>query len=145
MGKDLVANQLFVCYGVFVAHKRKGDGREQATIDLSAEAENKIKVFADARGATKKAVLSRLCSWFAEQPPLVKTVAMGWVDEGMEAAYAAALRKLADDLDGGQMLSDIKQQASPDPPVSSSAGGKPVIPPEKLSAELQESASQETK
>ncbi len=76
-------------------------GRGQMTIDLTTEAGNLLQSYVDSRGGKgiKKFILSKLVEWFAEQPSPVKSALMGWVDEGMESAYAIALRKLADDLD----------------------------------------------
>ncbi len=124
----------------FVSYpSRKKDGREQATIDLSSEAAAKINAFVAKRGGRgmKKEALSRLVNWFAELPDPEKSVTLGWVDEGMEQAYAAFLRRHADQLDGGVMLSDINRRKQGPVGASSADLGTPKTPPEIPAAEPQ--------
>ncbi len=49
----------------------------------------------------KKFLLSRLLTWFSDQPDTVKSVVMEWVDEerGIQSAYADALRRLAEQVE----------------------------------------------
>jgi hypothetical protein len=52
-------------------------------------------------GRSMNDAATRIVQWFVRQPQIVQTAVVSDVDEGMEAAYAKALRQLADDLDRG--------------------------------------------
>lgn len=45
-------------------------------------------------------VVAAIIAWFLKQKPFVQTAVLSRVDEGMEHAYATALRKLADEIEG---------------------------------------------
>lgn len=130
-----MTRKLFCVTVCFVSYKsRAKDGREQATIDLSSEAAAKINEFVARRGGRgmKKTALSKLVNWFAQQPDFVKSVTLDWVDEGMEHAYAAALRKLADNLDGGLAADRANEFNPPAPPALDQSAKLLVAKPQRL-------------
>lgn len=74
----------------------------KTSIHLTQEAMDLLDRYVKKRGGKgmRMAVLSRMIEWFSEQPEVVKSVVLGWVDEGMDRAYATTLHKLANDLEG---------------------------------------------
>lgn len=70
-------------------------------IGVPPEALAKLKAFCDKKMVKQRVVLSRLMTWFVNAPPVVQSVVTGTMDEGMEYAYAAALRALADQIEKG--------------------------------------------
>ena len=81
--------------------------RNTAGYDLSATAQKVVDEFCDAKGMTKKAVVERVMRWFSQQPPLVKSLVAGLVDDDMETHYAAALEAWAKELRGGAGFTDL--------------------------------------
>lgn len=69
--------------------------RNTAGYELTGEAQRVVDEYATSRGVSKKTIVERVMRWFASQPPAVKSVVMGHVDEGVEEAYAKALERLA--------------------------------------------------
>lgn len=88
--------------------------RRQTTIDLTDNAEELLERWLDRRGrkGLKKSVLSQLVGRFAASPDPVKSVLLGWMDEGLELAYAKYLRQLADDIEADAKTSVIAMGAS---------------------------------
>jgi hypothetical protein len=77
--------------------EKESTGRNTTSIELSPEAMQAIDAYVDKRGGRgmKKFVLSKLALWFAMQPEPVKSAVIGWMDEGIEIAYADLLFKLS--------------------------------------------------
>jgi len=81
--------------------------RNTAGYDLSPSAQKVVDEFCLAKGMTKKAVVERVMRWFSQQPPSVKSLVAGLIDEGMESHYAAALEDWAAQLRGGVRFTDL--------------------------------------
>jgi hypothetical protein len=81
--------------------------RNTAGYDLSAAAQKVVDEFCDAKGMTKKAVVERVMRWFSRQPPFVKSMVAGLVDDEMESHYASALESWAKELRGGASFTDL--------------------------------------
>jgi hypothetical protein len=102
------SQKISLCYGVCVtkrqkktAKDQKGDGREQATIDLTDDAAKRVQAFVDLYGGRgmKKVILSRLVKWWAGLPDAAKGAVVGMVAKDVEAAHAAVLVRVADEVD----------------------------------------------
>lgn len=82
---------------------------------------------------------TRILLWFCRQSDPVQSAVMSSVDRGMEHAYAAALRRLADDLERGDAGrppdGDLAVELAPSQPVVGKIGlnGRPVVGDKEVS------------
>jgi len=81
--------------------------RNTAGYDLSSSAQKVVDEFCQQKGMTKKAVVERVMRWFSQQPPGVKSLVAGLIDDGMESHYADVLESWAAQLRGGAPFTDL--------------------------------------
>jgi hypothetical protein len=74
---------------------------EMTSVGLTVGTRDRLAAYCERRlNMTFKDVLAAVVNWFLNQPPAVQGVVLGEA-ENMPAAYAAALRQLADDIERG--------------------------------------------
>lgn len=74
---------------------------EYTTVGISVPARDALAAFCRRQlGMNVREVASALALWFVRQEPVAQTAILGKPDKGMEVHYAAALRRLADELEG---------------------------------------------
>lgn len=85
--------------------KKKGEARNQMTIDYYPEADRAIDSIVSKIGArgTRKSVLTKVFVWFSEQDELVQLGIMGFSHPVMRKAQADSLRSLADRIERGEI------------------------------------------
>lgn len=87
-------------FGDDVGMGKREDEPARKTIQIQASVHSKFSTACDNRavGRSMSDTASRLIEWFSRQPEYIQTAILADVDRGMEAAYADALAKLADEL-----------------------------------------------
>jgi hypothetical protein len=71
--------------------------KEKGTVNLGipADVHARFAAWCEKRHHTKRDVAGTLVSWFMDQPEPVRSVVLGTLDEGLQAAYSDFLTKLA--------------------------------------------------
>ena len=122
---------------VFLMGKRADVAEpEYTTVGLTVGARDKLAVFCRGRhGANVREVATALVEWFIRQKEPVQTAILASTDEGMEGAYAAMLRQLADELIardvgiGGEEGANATQPDRKRETDETSGGSTPPPPP----------------
>jgi len=81
---------------------RAKDAGEPTSVGITIGARDALSAYCDTRhGMTLRDVLTSVVTWFVRQPTVVKQVVLGETGEEPEVrkAYAAALRRLAEDVE----------------------------------------------
>jgi predicted DNA-binding protein (UPF0278 family) len=71
------------------------DYSARMTVNVPPTVDEAFTKYIDKRGLVKKELIGRILTWWMSQPEAVRRVASLDVTEGMERAYAAALREMA--------------------------------------------------
>ncbi len=61
-------------------------------------------------GWKSKVIVGKLIDWYSSTHPIVRSAVLS-APEGMESAYAEALRKIADDLEGRRPIGEISPES----------------------------------
>lgn len=110
---------------------RQAPDVEFTTVGITVEARDALADLCRKRhGANVRDVASALVLWFTSQAAAVQTAILSGVDSGMEREYAAALRRLADELErkGGDDDEDIVIESTGLREQRSDAPAKPERP-----------------
>lgn len=98
-----MCNFIFMMYLMAKSKKASGEEKPEKPISLAiaASIHRKFAIACKERpvGRSMNDAGTRLVSWFCRQESLVQAAVTGDVDDGMEIAYANALRRLAQELE----------------------------------------------
>jgi anthranilate phosphoribosyltransferase len=114
----------------------KGRRRQTGGFELTPEAADAVAAYWRRTMVPKKAIVTRVLTWFALQPAPVKRVILGDVDGELAPAYADVLRKLAADA---MVVTQHPHEASPRSPGEPAQSDLPLKVADRHMGESRES------
>lgn len=104
-----------------------GDGEGRRTVQVTPQAHEAFSTACSSRSVDRSMfkAASQLFVWFSQQSEIVQTAVTSDVDRGMEEAYAAALRRLADEIEQRPAFTVRHANGTVTAPSVSGRPGKP--------------------
>lgn len=93
--------------------------------ELTKPAQEVVADYARFRGVHKKMIVERVMLFFAKQPPIMKRLMTGDIDEGTEETYAAMLQAMAEGVRGGSLGKPEYREAAKEYSPSKGSGRPP--------------------